>query len=66
MVLSLRTGYYVKVSENDRLIPSITQYNDYICAEILADTLEFVPQLTDGIDIEVNEIQLKVFVSKKG
>jgi isoleucyl-tRNA synthetase len=56
----------VKVSENDRLIPSITQYNAYICAEILADTLEFVPQLTDGIDIEVNEIQLKVFVSKKG
>jgi isoleucyl-tRNA synthetase len=56
----------VKVSENDRLIPSITQYNTYICAEILADMLEFVPNLTDGIDIEVNDIQLKVLVSKKG
>ena len=34
----------VKVSENERLIPSITQYNAYICAEILADKLEFVPE----------------------
>ena len=56
----------VKVSENELLIPSITQYNTYICAEILADKLEWVPQLNEGTDVEVNDIQLKVFVSKKG
>ena len=56
----------VKVSENEHLIPSITQYNAYICAEILAEKLELVPYLMEGTDIEVNDIQLKVFVSKKG
>jgi isoleucyl-tRNA synthetase len=56
----------VKVSENAQLIPSITQYNAYICAEILAEKLEWVPELTEGTEIEVNDIQVKVFVSKKG
>jgi isoleucyl-tRNA synthetase len=56
----------VKVSENQELIPSITQYNAYICAEILAEKLELVPELMEGTDIEVNDIQVKVFVSKKG
>jgi isoleucyl-tRNA synthetase len=56
----------VKVSENEQLIPSITQYNAYICAEILAEKLEWVPELMEGTDIEVNDIQVKVFVSKKG
>jgi isoleucyl-tRNA synthetase len=56
----------VKVTEHEKLIPSITQYNAYICAEILADQLELVPEITDGTDIEVNDIPLKVLVSKKG
>ncbi|MGL6267879.1 MAG: isoleucine--tRNA ligase [Chitinophagaceae bacterium] len=56
----------VKVSENEQLIPSITQYNAYICAEILAEKLELVPDLMEGTDIEINDFQLKVFVSKKG
>jgi len=56
----------VKVSENERMIPSITQYYTYICAEILADKLEWVPDLSEGTEIEVNDIQLNVFVSKKG
>jgi isoleucyl-tRNA synthetase len=56
----------VKLSENDRLNPSITQFNSYICAEILADRLDIVPHMTEGIDIEVNDFQLKVQVLKKG
>jgi isoleucyl-tRNA synthetase len=56
----------VKVTAHEKLIPSITQYNAYICAEILADQLELVPEITDGTDIEVNDIPLKVLVSKKG
>jgi isoleucyl-tRNA synthetase len=55
----------VKLSENDELIPSIRQFNTYICAEILADELELVPGLAEGADIEVNDFQLKVLVSKK-
>ena len=56
---------FVKVTETDALKSSITQFNDYICAEILADKLEVVPQMADGTDIEVNDIHLKVLVTKK-
>lgn len=56
---------FVKVSESDALKSSITQFNDYICAEILADKLEVVPQMANGTEIEVNDILLKVLVTKK-
>jgi isoleucyl-tRNA synthetase len=55
----------VQVTENDQLKNSIARFNSYICAEILADELELVPALANGTDIEVNDIPLKVFVSKK-
>jgi isoleucyl-tRNA synthetase len=45
---------------------SLAQFKDYICAEILADKLEFLTENNSGIEIEVNDIQLKVIVSKKG
>lgn len=56
----------VKLTQNDKLVQSITQFYDYICAEILADRLELVPDFTGGIEIEVNEIPLRVMVEKKG
>ncbi len=55
----------VKVSGAESLKTSIAQFNTYICAEILADDLELVSELPDGSDIEVNDIPLKVFVTKK-
>jgi len=55
----------VKVTEHNELKQSIAQYNTYICAEILADKLELVSELPGGTEIEVNEIPLKVFVTKK-
>lgn len=55
----------VQVTEHSELKQSIAQFNNYICAEILADKLELVPELHDGTEIEVNEIPLKVFVTKK-
>jgi len=56
----------VRVSENGGLQPSLIQYKDYICAEILADSLAFLPVITGGTEIEVNEAILKVNVLKKG
>lgn len=56
----------VLVSDNESLRSSFTQYKSYICAEILADSLEMVPEITDGTEIEVNEINLTVQVHKKG
>jgi isoleucyl-tRNA synthetase len=52
------------VAENG-LKNSLAQFKDYICAEILADKLDFLPENNSGIEIEVNDIQLKVIVSKK-
>ncbi len=55
----------VQVTDNQDLNQSIAQFNNYICAEILADTLELVSELPNGTEIEVNDISLKVFVTKK-
>ncbi|MBS1656022.1 MAG: isoleucine--tRNA ligase, partial [Bacteroidetes bacterium] len=56
----------VTASATNGLKESLTQYNTYICAEILADKLELVPEIQSGTEIEVNDIFLKVIVSKKG
>jgi isoleucyl-tRNA synthetase len=45
---------------------SLAQFKDYICAEILADRLEFVPAQKEGTEIEINDVLLNVIVSKKG
>jgi len=56
----------VKVAASNGLKNSLAQFNDYICAEILADKLELVPEIEDGTVIEINDISLKVIVLKKG
>jgi isoleucyl-tRNA synthetase len=45
---------------------SLATYNTYICAEILADKLEIVPEIQGGTTIELNDVSLNVIVSKKG
>lgn len=45
---------------------SLTTFNTYICAEILADKLEIVPEIQGGTTIELNDVSLNVIVSKKG
>jgi isoleucyl-tRNA synthetase len=55
----------VQVQDAPPLKETITRFNDYICAEILADAIELVPEMANGTEIEVNDVPLKVFVSKK-
>ncbi|UYQ93126.1 isoleucine--tRNA ligase [Chitinophaga horti] len=55
----------VKVAATDLLQSAILNFNNYICTEILADSLEIVPQLQEGIEIEVNELKFNVLVNKK-
>ena len=54
----------VIVYENAELQPSLIQYKDYICAEILADSVDFLPDMKGGKEIEVNNVILKVNVLK--
>jgi isoleucyl-tRNA synthetase len=56
----------VKVAATNGLKNSLAQFNDYICAEILADKLELVPEIEGGNEIEINDTSLKVIVLKKG
>ena len=55
----------VKILDNSLLYSSLEKYKEYICGEILADSLAFLPVLMDGTEIEVNNVILKVTVSKK-
>ena len=55
----------VKVADVPTLTDSLTKFNDYICAEILADSIELVKEPADGTEIEVNDILIKVIVTKK-
>ena len=60
----------VWVSAGEGLKDSLARFKDYICAEILADKLEFSPELQAGTGpvtrIEINDVLLNVIVSKKG
>ena len=56
----------VKVAANNGIGQSLAKFNDYICAEILADKLELTTSIDGGTEIEVNDNPLKVIVLKKG
>lgn len=57
----------VIIDTNDTLKNSLNTYKDYICAEILAESLDFRPISPDnGIEIDVNDSVLHTIVSKKG
>ncbi len=55
----------VSILQNEGMQLSLNQYKDYICAEILADSLAFYPVLNEGTEIEVNNAIIKVNVLKK-
>ncbi len=55
----------VQIAENSAMQSSLMDYKPYICSEILADELSFVPNLNGGTSIEVNDATLLVNVLKK-
>jgi isoleucyl-tRNA synthetase len=57
---------FVTAQESLDLKPSIIKFKEYICREILADTIDWSPQVQDGTEIEINDTLLKVVVNKKG
>jgi isoleucyl-tRNA synthetase len=63
--LTLTDRVNVEVLENAIVQPSLIRYKDYICAEILADSLAFMTVLDPGTEIDVNNAILKVNVLKK-
>lgn len=63
--LDLTDRIAVHIEEFEALKPAIINFNDYIRAEILADSIDLVPAVTgNGIAIEVNDVTLKVLITK--
>ncbi len=56
----------VQLAGAETLAASIGEYKSYICAEILADSLELVQETANGTEVEVNDLLINVKVSKKG
>ena len=54
----------LEVERHAEINSALTDFKDYICAEILAEELAVVDSITDGSPIEVNEIPLKVNIKK--
>ncbi len=56
----------VRLQAGSDLEASIIKFNDYICREILADGIDWMSELKEGIEIEVNNTLIKVEVNKIG
>jgi isoleucyl-tRNA synthetase len=56
----------VQVMGPASLTEALANYKTYICAEILADELEFVSSLSHATAIDINEEIINVHVTKKG
>ncbi len=62
--LNLTDRISVKIEENTFLNSAITKYNQYICAEILADNIENISKMSEGEQVDINDMPVKILVSK--
>jgi isoleucyl-tRNA synthetase len=53
----------VNIQEYEPFKSAIINYSDYICAEILADSIEIGPA-DNGVEIDVNDVMIRVLISK--
>ncbi len=62
--LELTDRIVVTIEEYEPLKSAIINFSDYICTEILADNINLASNVSQGVEIEVNEATLKVLISK--
>jgi isoleucyl-tRNA synthetase len=53
------------IEEKGAVKDIITEFNEYICAEILAEKIQFLPNVSEGTEIDVNNDIFTVNISKK-
>jgi len=64
------TGYEVTdkinlvIQERAEFKSAIINYSNYICAEILADKIDIAPVADNGTEVEINDVILKILISK--
>ncbi len=54
----------VFINNREELNSAIINFSSYICAEILADKIEIAPVLDNGTEVEINDVILKILISK--
>jgi isoleucyl-tRNA synthetase len=62
---ALTDRIFVTLEHCDRLKESIVKYNDYICREILADSINWVDEVAYATELDVNDNLLKVSITKQ-
>ena len=63
--LELTDKIMLQIAGDEKARTPISEFYTYICAEILADKLEFVAEIPDGTTIDVNSQSLMVHITKK-
>ncbi|NBT07387.1 MAG: isoleucine--tRNA ligase [Chitinophagia bacterium] len=56
----------LEIEDNTDLKESIIQFSDYICREILAIRIDFLPVLKEGVEVDINDQKLRISVRQKG
>ena len=56
----------LEIEDNTELKESIIQFSDYICREILAVQIDFLPVLKEGVEVDINDHKLRISVRQKG
>jgi isoleucyl-tRNA synthetase len=62
--LEVMDKIHVQIVENVYTDIAILNYNSYICTEILAETLEIVESVDEGVNVEIDEIKIIVKIKK--
>ena len=55
----------LSIEKHDFINATILNFKNYICAEILADDLQMVEQLSDAEVVEVNDFPIKIILKQK-
>ncbi|HEU5365892.1 MAG TPA: DUF5915 domain-containing protein, partial [Hanamia sp.] len=63
--LELTDKILLNIQQKDGIEGIITEFNEYICAEILAEKIEFLPKIEQGTIIDVNNDTFTVNITKK-
>jgi isoleucyl-tRNA synthetase len=63
--LELTDKILLNIEQKDGIETIITEFNEYICAEILAENIKFLPKIEHGTKIDVNDDTFTVNITKK-
>jgi len=63
--LELTDKILLNIEQKDGIETIITEFNEYICAEILAENIKFLPKIELGTKIDVNNDTFTVNITKK-